>query len=106
VADVDRLMQIDKLARLSQPVEELAEVFFHFQVSRRGPTNGRNLLIAAWRGNTRDGMPDVFRSLDHTRGVIAGLDPAIHAKPHQPQFLRSFLRAALMDRRAIHQAWR
>jgi hypothetical protein len=29
VADVDRLMQVDKLAGLPQPVEELAEVFLH-----------------------------------------------------------------------------
>ena len=29
VPDVDRLMQVDKLAGLPQPVEELAEVFLH-----------------------------------------------------------------------------
>jgi hypothetical protein len=29
VADVDRLMQVDQLARLPQPVEELAEILFH-----------------------------------------------------------------------------
>jgi hypothetical protein len=29
VADVDRLVQINKLARLPQPVQELAEILFH-----------------------------------------------------------------------------
>jgi hypothetical protein len=29
VADVDRLVQIHKLARLPQPVQELAEILFH-----------------------------------------------------------------------------
>ena len=29
MADIDRLMQVDKLAALPQPVEELAEVFLH-----------------------------------------------------------------------------
>ncbi len=40
VADVDRLMQVDKLARLPQPVEELAEIFFHFF---RSPGSGEGL---------------------------------------------------------------
>ena len=30
VADVDRLVQVDQLARLPQPVEELAEILLHF----------------------------------------------------------------------------
>jgi hypothetical protein len=33
MADVDRLVQVDKLAVLAQAVEELAEVFLH----RRAP---------------------------------------------------------------------
>ena len=44
VADIDRLMQVDKLARLPQPVEELAEIFLHRVIS------GRDGLLA--------GMPE------------------------------------------------
>ena len=36
VADIDRLMQVDQLARLPQPVQELAEILFHFR-----PPGGR-----------------------------------------------------------------
>jgi hypothetical protein len=31
VPDIDRLVQVDELARLPQPVEELAEILFHFK---------------------------------------------------------------------------
>ena len=37
VADVDRLVQVDELARLPQPVEELAEIFFHLKGLRDRP---------------------------------------------------------------------
>jgi hypothetical protein len=30
MADIDRLMQIDQFARLPQPIQELAEILFHF----------------------------------------------------------------------------
>jgi len=30
VADIDCLVQVDLLSRLPQPVEELAEILFHF----------------------------------------------------------------------------
>jgi hypothetical protein len=36
VADVDRLMQVDELAGLPQPVEELAEILLHGAL-RGGP---------------------------------------------------------------------
>jgi hypothetical protein len=32
VSDIDRLMQVHKLARLPQPVQKLAEILFHFSV--------------------------------------------------------------------------
>jgi hypothetical protein len=34
MADVDRLVQIDQLARLPQPVQELAEILFHINALR------------------------------------------------------------------------
>ena len=40
VADVDRLVQIDEFARLPQPVQELAEILFHFGLSRRAVGQG------------------------------------------------------------------
>jgi len=66
MADVDRLVQVDQFARLPQPVEELAEILFHFQGlhAPAGVTKRRNLLIAGGRSNTRNGMVDVFRSPD------------------------------------------
>ena len=37
VADVHRLVQIDQFSRLPQPVQELAEILFHFKVSGARP---------------------------------------------------------------------
>ena len=37
VADIDRLMQVDQLALLPQPVEELAEIFLHHLSPAAGP---------------------------------------------------------------------
>ena len=34
MADVNRLVQVDELAGLPQPVEELAEVFLHYRAPR------------------------------------------------------------------------
>jgi hypothetical protein len=42
VADVDRLVQVDKFARLPQPVEELTEILFH-GVLRRAVGQGAKL---------------------------------------------------------------
>ena len=42
VADVDRLVQVDQLADLPQPVEELAEILLH----RDGLRTRRELLAA------------------------------------------------------------
>jgi hypothetical protein len=36
MADVDRLMEVDELARLPQPVEELTEIFLHARVPAAG----------------------------------------------------------------------
>ena len=40
VADVDRLVQVDELARLPQPVQELAEILFHFNGLQGGRRMG------------------------------------------------------------------
>src|SRR5262249_50829790 len=44
VADVDRLVQVDELARLAQTVEELAEILLHAGSPKSAPT------IKQWRG--------------------------------------------------------
>ena len=53
VADVDRLVQVDKLARLPQPVQELAEILFHINALQSAGrlAQGGKLLAAEQRGN-------------------------------------------------------
>jgi hypothetical protein len=52
VADIDRLAQVDELARLPQPIQELAKILFHINGSGpAGGVDGRNLLTARERGN-------------------------------------------------------
>jgi hypothetical protein len=56
VADVHRLMQVDQLAALAQPVEELTEIFLH-PVSpmpdKRGAPGGNDRLSRQRPGGNR-----------------------------------------------------
>jgi hypothetical protein len=54
VADVDRLMQVDKLARLPQPVQELAEILFHINVLQE---TGRWLRAVSYWQRSSAAMP-------------------------------------------------
>ncbi len=53
VADVHRLVQIDQFSRLPQPVQELAEILFHFKGLRRAPSAAGDNLLTGERGGNR-----------------------------------------------------
>ena len=65
MADVDRLMQVDKLARLPQPVQELAEILFHINAlqSTGRLAQGGKLLTLGQRGNAAQCRAFLLRCL-------------------------------------------
>ena len=65
VADVDRLMQVDKLARLPQPVQKLAEILLHIDAlqSTGRLAQGGKLLTLGQRGNAAQCRAFLLRCL-------------------------------------------
>ncbi len=85
VPDVDRLVQVDELAGLPQPVEELAEIFLHGELRRAANMDGAQIAVEMFmsrRPHVERWRPRAGRSRRRDAGFVTVFQAVAGKKYH------------------------